>query len=41
MEQGSSEYQPDRRFDALVAFLFPEIADGLGKYPPPPLERAE
>jgi competence CoiA-like predicted nuclease len=35
MEQGSSEYQPDRRFDGLVAFLFPEIADGLGKYPPP------
>lgn len=35
MDQGSSEYQPDRRFDGLVAFLFPEIADGLGKYPTP------
>ena len=35
MDQGSSEYQPDRRFDGLVAFLFPEIADGLGKYPSP------
>jgi hypothetical protein len=35
MDQGSSEYQPDRRFDGLIAFLFPEIADGLDKYPPP------
>lgn len=40
MDQGSSEYLPDHRFDGLVAFLFPEIADRLGKYPPPPLERA-
>lgn len=40
MDRGSSEYQPDRRFDGLVAFLFPEIADRLGKYPPPASEGA-
>ena len=33
MNQGSSEYQPERHFDSLIAFLFPEIADHLGKYP--------
>lgn len=33
MDKGALEYLPDRRFDGLVAFLFPEIADGLGKYP--------
>lgn len=31
--QGAPEYQPDRRFDDLVAFLFPEIADGIRKKP--------
>ena len=41
MDKGSSEYQPDRRFDGLVAFLFPEIADRLGKYPAPNPERAK
>ncbi|MFO7541210.1 MAG: hypothetical protein R6W97_00170 [Thiobacillus sp.] len=25
----SPEYEPDRRFDALVDFLFPELASGL------------
>jgi hypothetical protein len=33
MDEGALEYLPDRRFDGLVAFLFPEIANGLGKYP--------
>lgn len=33
MDEGALEYLPDRRFDGLVAFLFPGIADGLGKYP--------
>lgn len=33
MEEGASEYLPDRRFDGLVSFLFPEIADRLGQYP--------
>lgn len=41
IDQGSSEYQPDRRFNGLVAFLFPEIADRLGKYPAPPPEKAK
>lgn len=35
MKEGAPEYSPDRRFDGLVAFLFPEISDGLGKYPAP------
>lgn len=39
MDEGAAEYQPDRRFDGLVAFLFPELADGLGKYPPPESEK--
>ncbi|MDT4847248.1 hypothetical protein FQZ97_812980 [compost metagenome] len=30
---GDAAYQPDRRFDRLVAFLFPEIADGLQSSP--------
>jgi hypothetical protein len=33
MDEGTLEYLPDRRFNDLVAFLFPEIADGLGSYP--------
>lgn len=35
MERGAVEYLPDRRFDALIAFLFPELAGRLGAYPPP------
>ena len=33
MKRGDPEYAPDRRFDALVAFLFPVIADELGLDP--------
>ncbi len=33
MDEGALDYLPDRRFDGLVAFLFPEITEGLGKYP--------
>lgn len=30
---GDAAFAPDRRFDALVSFLFPEIADGLVSEP--------
>lgn len=33
MKAGSQVYAPDRRFDSLVSFLFPEMADQLNKYP--------
>ena len=34
-EDGDGAFAPDRRFDALVSFLFPEIADGLAAEPGP------
>ena len=30
---GDSAFTPDRRFDGLIAFLFPEIAGNLGSSP--------
>ncbi|HRD72811.1 MAG TPA: DUF6035 family protein [Aquimonas sp.] len=33
MDQGVEEYEPERRFDNLVSFLFPPLADNLGRYP--------
>jgi hypothetical protein len=40
MRQGDPAYLPNRKFDALLAFLFPEVADTLVKAPrdvlPPP-----
>ncbi len=32
-EDGDKAFAPDRRFDTLVSFLFPEIADDLGSDP--------
>ena len=30
---GDLTYKPDMRFDQLVAVLFPELVDQLGRYP--------
>ena len=32
-EDKDKAFAPDRRFDALVSFLFPEVADELGSDP--------
>jgi len=33
IKAGDDAYRPDPRFNQLIGFLFPEIADGLGRYP--------